>query len=139
MDKVGFGIKLEQIIRLREKGQYEDAAKVADTIEWRKVKKWSELSVAGEVYEKAGRYKDARNICVYAYNRNLGGKRLLYKLTELSIIINDLEEAEELSDRIGIMKNGYLLAVGTVENLNQIAETNDFETAFVRIVKEAMV
>ena len=37
------------------------------------------------------------------------------------------------------MKNGYLLAVGTVEELNQIAETNDFETAFVRIVKEAMV
>ena len=50
-----------------------------------------------------------------------------------------MEEAEALSDRIGIMKNGYLLAVGNVENLNQIAETNDFETAFVRIVKEAMV
>ena len=50
-----------------------------------------------------------------------------------------MEEAETLSDRIGIMKNGYLLAVGTVEELNQIAETNDFETAFVRIVKEAMV
>lgn len=100
LDKVGFGIKLEQIIRLREKGQYEEAAKVADTIEWRKVKKWSELSVAGEVYEKAGRYKEARNICVYAYNRNLGGKRLLYKLTELSIIINDLEEAEELYNEL---------------------------------------
>ena len=100
LDKVGFGIKLEQIIRLREKGQYEEAAKVADTIEWRKVKKWSELSVAQEVYEKAGRYKEARNICVYAYNRNLGGKRLLYKLTELSIIINDLEEAEELYNEL---------------------------------------
>ena len=50
-----------------------------------------------------------------------------------------MEEAEELSDRIGIMKNGYLLAVGTVEELNHMAETNDFETAFVRIVKEAMV
>ena len=50
-----------------------------------------------------------------------------------------MEEAEALSDRIGIMKNGYLLAVGTVEELNQIAETNDFETAFIRIVKEAMV
>ena len=50
-----------------------------------------------------------------------------------------MEEAEALSDRIGIMKNGYLLAVGTVENLNQIAETNDFETAFVRIVKGAAI
>lgn len=100
LDKVGFGIKLEQIGRLRDKEQYEDASKVADTIEWRKVKKWSELSIAQEVYEKAGRYKDARNICVYAYNRNLGGKRLLYKLTELSIIINDLDEAEELYNEL---------------------------------------
>ena len=47
-----------------------------------------------------------------------------------------MEEAEALSDRIGVMKNGNLLAVGTVEELNQIAGTNDFETAFVSIVKE---
>ncbi len=48
-----------------------------------------------------------------------------------------MEEAEALSDRIGIMKNGRLLAVGTVEELNTMANTNDFETAFVSIVKEA--
>lgn len=47
-----------------------------------------------------------------------------------------MEEAEALSDRIGIMKNGKLLAVGTVEELNALAGTNDFETAFVSIVKE---
>ncbi len=47
-----------------------------------------------------------------------------------------MEEAEALSDRIGIMKSGRLLAVGTVEELNAAAETNDFETAFVSIVKE---
>jgi len=47
-----------------------------------------------------------------------------------------MEEAEELSDRIGIMKNGKLLAVGTVEELNRKANTNDFESAFVSIVKE---
>ena len=47
-----------------------------------------------------------------------------------------MEEAEALSDRIGIMKSGYLLAVGTVEELNRKAHTNDFETAFVSIVKE---
>ncbi len=50
-----------------------------------------------------------------------------------------MEEAEALSDRIGIMKNGKLLAVGTVEELNKKAETNDFETAFVSIVKEGAV
>jgi ABC-2 type transport system ATP-binding protein len=48
-----------------------------------------------------------------------------------------MEEAEQLSDGIGIMKNGSLLAVGTVEELKQLAHANDFETAFVSIVKEA--
>ena len=47
-----------------------------------------------------------------------------------------MEEAEALSDRIGIMKSGRLLAVGTVEELNAKANTNNFETAFVSIVKE---
>ena len=47
-----------------------------------------------------------------------------------------MEEAEALSDRIGIMKSGSLLAIGTVEELNRKAHTSDFETAFVSIVKE---
>ncbi len=50
-----------------------------------------------------------------------------------------MEEAAALSDRIGIMKEGRLLSVGTVEELNVAAGTNDFETAFVSIVKEAAV
>ena len=47
-----------------------------------------------------------------------------------------MEEAEALSDRIGIMKNGCLLAIGTVDELNKMAGTDDFETAFVSMVKE---
>ena len=50
-----------------------------------------------------------------------------------------MEEAEALSDRIGIMKSGKLLAVGTVDELNERAGTNDFETAFVSIVKEGSI
>ncbi|MBO5415693.1 MAG: ABC transporter ATP-binding protein [Clostridia bacterium] len=50
-----------------------------------------------------------------------------------------MEEAEALSDRVGIMKNGKLLAVGTVEELNAKANTNDFESAFVSIVKESAI
>ena len=50
-----------------------------------------------------------------------------------------MEEAEALSDRIGIMKSGKLLAVGTVDELNERAGTNDFETAFVSIVKEGAI
>ena len=48
-----------------------------------------------------------------------------------------MEEAQRLSDRIGIMKNGRLLAAGTAKELCAAAETADFETAFVSIVKEA--
>ena len=87
-------MKIEQLDRLCTAKSYGEAAKVADTIEWRKVKKWSELNIAREAYEKAGRLKDARNICVYAYNRNLGGRRLVYMLAELSIALNDLDEAD---------------------------------------------
>ena len=50
-----------------------------------------------------------------------------------------MEEAEALSDRIGVMKNGKLLVVGTVDELNDKAGTNDFESAFVSIVKEGVV
>ena len=57
---------------------------------------------------------------------------------EITIILTThyMEEAQMLSDRIGIMKNGHLLAVGTVEELKEKAGTTDFETAFVSIVKE---
>ena len=48
-----------------------------------------------------------------------------------------MEEAQALSDRIGIMKNGKLLASGTAEELMALAGTRDFEAAFVSIVKEA--
>ena len=50
-----------------------------------------------------------------------------------------MEEAKALSDRIGIMKNGTLLALGTVEELNRKAQTNDFETAFITLVKETII
>ena len=58
--------------------------------------------------------------------------------SKITIILTThyMEEAESLSDRIGIMKNGKLLAVGTVAELNAKANTNDFEQAFVSIVKE---
>ena len=58
--------------------------------------------------------------------------------SKITIILTThyMEEAEELADRIGIMKNGRLLAIGTAEELNKMAGAKDFETAFVSIVKE---
>ena len=65
--------------------------------------------------------------------RSLKGKNTIILTTHY------MEEAEALSDRIGIMKNGKLLAVGTVDELNKKVGTNDFETTFVSIVKEGVV
>lgn len=65
--------------------------------------------------------------------------RMLKGKVTIILTTHYMEEASALSDRIGIMKNGYLLAVGTVEELNQMAGTTDFESAFVSIVKEANV
>ena len=65
--------------------------------------------------------------------RSLKGKITIIMTTHY------MEEAEKLSDRIGIMKSGKLLAIGTVEELNEMAGSNDFETTFVSIVKEAKV
>ena len=65
--------------------------------------------------------------------RSLKGKATIILTTHY------MEEAEALSDYIGIMKDGRLLAVGTVEELNSRANTNNFETAFVSLVKEALV
>lgn len=64
--------------------------------------------------------------------------RLLKGKITIILTTHYMEEAESLSDRIGIMKNGKLLAVGTVAELNEKANTSDFESAFVSIVKEGM-
>lgn len=65
--------------------------------------------------------------------RSLKGK------TTIILTTHYMEEAETLSERIGIMKDGKLLAVGSVDELKTIAKTNDFETAFVSIVKEDII
>ena len=65
--------------------------------------------------------------------------RLLKGNVTIILTTHYMEEAETLSDRIGIMKSGRLLAMGTVEELKEKAGTNDFETAFVTIVKEELV
>ena len=65
--------------------------------------------------------------------------RLLKGKVTIILTTHYMEEAETLSDHIGIMKSGRLLAAGTAEELNRMAGTNDFEAAFVSIVKEDTV
>ena len=65
--------------------------------------------------------------------------RALKGKTTIVLTTHYMEEAEELSDRIGIMKNGRLLAEGTAEEIKKMVGADDFETAFVSIVKEGTV
>ena len=65
--------------------------------------------------------------------------RALKGLVTIVLTTHYMEEAEALSDRIGIMKCGRLLAVGTVRELKELAGTDSFESAFVAIVKEGQV
>lgn len=94
MDKYEFNIKVEQIRKLVNKGDYETAMKITDTIDWRKVRNANLLSMVAEVYEKNKDYQEAKDILLLAFERAPIGKRLLYKLTELALKEGNTDEAE---------------------------------------------
>lgn len=94
MDKYEFNIKVEQIRKLVNKGDYETAMKIADTIDWKKVHNTSLLSMVAQVYEKNEEYQDAKDLLLLAFERAPIGKRLLYKLTELALKEGNIDEAE---------------------------------------------
>lgn len=96
MDKYELNIKVEQIKKLAAKKSFKEAAAIAREINWQKVKDWSTLATVINVQEAAGDYEEARDMAILAYNRNLGGRKLVYKLTELLIKLQDFENAEEL-------------------------------------------
>lgn len=96
MDKYEFNIKLDQIKKLATKKDYKAAALIANTLDMRKVKDWSTLATVINVQEAAGFTEEARDTAILAYNRNQGGKRLVYKLTELFIRLHQFDDAEDL-------------------------------------------
>lgn len=95
MDKYEFNIKVEQIKKLVNKSDYETAMKIADTIDWRRVRNTNLLSLVAQVYEKNEEYQDAKDILLLAFERAPIGKRLLYKLTELALKEKNVSEAED--------------------------------------------
>ncbi len=113
MDKYEFNIKLEQIKKLAAKKEYQQAAAIAKEMNWNKVKDWSTLATIINVQEAAGDYEEARDMAILAYNRNLGGRKLIYKLTEFFIKVEDFENAEELYNEYARMSahdvNRYIL------------------------------
>ncbi len=96
MDKYEFNLKIDQIKKLVEKKDYKTASKVAKALDLRRIKEWQTLALLIQVHDAAGDLEEAREVAVIAYNKNLGGRRLVYKLADICIRLKDYDEANEL-------------------------------------------
>ena len=106
VDKYEYNLKLEEISRLVQSGNYEDAAKIADTVDWRRVRNVRTLCLISEVYEANNRLDDSKVILLRAYKRAQMGREALYRLTEVAIKLEDFDEAVEYySEYINIAPN----------------------------------
>lgn len=98
MDKYEYKLKIDQMKTLASSGNYNMAAEIADSINWRKVKNINLLMKAGDIYSKTERYDEARDILLMAYDRSPIGRMIIYRLAEISIKMKNFEEAEEYYD-----------------------------------------
>ena len=98
MDKYEYNLKLDQIKALSAEEGYMSAAEIADSINWNKIKNVNTLVKIGEIYEKAERYQDARDILLMAYDRSPIGRMIIYRLAEVAIKIGDYDAATEYYD-----------------------------------------
>ena len=98
MDKYEYNLKLDQIKALSAEEGYMSAAEIADSINWNKIKNVNTLVKIGEIYEKAERYQDARDILLMAYDRSPIGRMIIYRLAEVAIKMGDYDAATEYYD-----------------------------------------
>lgn len=98
MDKYEYNLKLDQIKALSAEEGYMSAAEIADSINWNKIKNVNTLVKIGEIYEKAERYQDARDILLMAYDRSPIGRMIIYRLAEVAIKMGDCDAATEYYD-----------------------------------------
>ena len=98
MDKYEYSLKLDQLKALCLEGKYKEAADIADSVNWNKVKNVNALVKAGEIYEKVGRFEDSREILLNAYDRSPIGRTIIYRLAEVAIAMGDFEGAQEYYD-----------------------------------------
>lgn len=94
MDKYEYSIKADKIKKLVDRRDYATAVKIADTIDWERIRNAKILSTVSLAYEKLERYEDAKEILLIAYESAPVGRRFLYRLTELAVKEGKLEEAE---------------------------------------------
>lgn len=85
MDKYEYKVRADEIKELIAQGDYVQAAEIADTIDWRRVKSVMMLCTISDLYKKNRRYEDAKNMLLLAYERKPGGRTICYSLCELCI------------------------------------------------------
>ena len=95
MDKYEYNIKSDKIKKLVERKDYETAVKIADTIDWERVRNIKMLSTVSLAYEKVSRFEEAKDLLLMAYECAPVGRRFLYKLTELATKQGEFDEAED--------------------------------------------
>lgn len=95
MDKYEYKLKLDQMKSLTAEGKYEEAAEIADTINWRKIKNINALVKVGEIYEKVGRYDESKDVLLTAYDKSPIGRMIIYRLAEVAIKTKSFDEAKE--------------------------------------------
>lgn len=98
MDKYEYNLKLDQMKSLYAEEKYEDAADIADTINWNKIKNVNALVKAGEIYEKTERYEDSRDVLLMAYDRSPIGRMIIYRLAEVAVRMKDFDAAQDYYD-----------------------------------------
>lgn len=98
MDKYEYNLKLDQMKSLYAEEKYEDAADIADTINWNKIKNVNALVKAGEIYEKTERYEDSRDVLLMAYDRSPIGRMIIYRLAEVAVKMQDFDAAQDYYD-----------------------------------------
>lgn len=95
MDKYEYKLKLDQMKSLTAEGKYEEAAEIADTINWRKIKNINTLVKVGEIYEKVGRYDESKDVLLTAYDKSPIGRMIIYRLAEVAVRTKSFDEAKE--------------------------------------------
>lgn len=95
MDKYEYKVRSEEIKDLIAKKKYTEAMKIADTIDWRRVKSVNMLCTISDLYKLNRRFEESREILLLAYERHPGGRMIVYSLCELSIKLDDVVQAVE--------------------------------------------
>ena len=98
MDRYELNVKMEQIKKLARQKEYAAASKIADTIDFYRIKENKSLQLLADVYEASGKYIQAKEILIEAYSRTAFGRQLAYRLVRLCIKSKNISEAEDFYD-----------------------------------------